>query len=83
MKEKKIVEVTVLTMYVCDKCDEDVGNYGFEVSEFELTHKTGTSYPECGSGEYQEVHLCKSCAEGLFDLLKENGYRINEAKWDH
>ena len=81
-KEKKLVEVTVSNEYFCDKCNEKIGNYGFDAFDFELTHRTGTSYPECGSGIDQEVHLCQDCAKGLFELLEDNGYRINEEKWD-
>lgn len=28
------------------------------------------------------MELCSDCAEECIELLKSNGYRINESEWD-
>lgn len=81
-KEKRMMEVTVVNYFLCDKCSVKITKDHFDAFEFELVLKTGSAYPEGGSGETSEIHLCKVCAPELFTLLEENGYAVNHSKWD-
>jgi hypothetical protein len=80
VREKKKVTVTQ-TKYlhtVCDKCDNVIQHYGsFDQFDCTLTLKTGEMFPEGGSIEIKEIHLCQSCANELFTRLKSEGYNIN------
>ena len=82
--EKQIKEVDVVTesYSLCDKCNEKIRTGSYDAFEFELEYKTGSSYPEGGSGEKKEMELCDKCADDCIRLLKDNGYRINESQWD-
>lgn len=81
-KQMKLVEVTVDSYTLCDKCNEKIKKDSYDAFECEFIHKTGSSYPEGGSGEKQEMQLCQKCAVALVDLLKANGYRVNDSEWD-
>jgi hypothetical protein len=81
-KEIKEVEVVTESYNLCDKCNEEIQTPGFDAFEFELEYRTGETYPECGSGDKKEMELCAKCADDCIQLLKNNGYRINESKWD-
>tara|TARA_R110000765_G_scaffold327923_1_gene418957 strand:+ start:458 stop:727 length:270 start_codon:yes stop_codon:yes gene_type:complete len=82
--EKQIKEVEVITesYSLCDRCNEKIQTGSYDAFEFELEYKTGDSYPEGGSGEKKEMELCDKCADDCIQLLKDNGYRINESEWD-
>lgn len=81
-KEKQFKEVIVEAYDLCDKCNQKITKGNFDAFDFELVLKTGSAYPEGGSGETDEVHLCSECAPELFGLLKKKGYRVNHSKWD-
>ena len=78
--ENQIKEVEVITesYRLCDKCNKKIQVGGYDAFEFELEYITGTSYPEGGSGKKKEMELCDKCADDCIQLLKDNGYRINE-----
>lgn len=82
-KQIKEVDVVVENYSLCDKCNVRIGSIGFDVSEFDLTYKTGISYPEFGHGKKKEMELCGKCADDCIKLLKEKGYRINESEWEY
>lgn len=85
-KEKKMqeIDVTLEDYNLCDKCNEKIGLEDiYDAFDFCLYHKTGTSYPEGGSGQKQEVELCKKCSVELMALLKTNGYRITDSEWNN
>lgn len=82
-KQTKEVEVTVECYEICDKCNEKIEKDAGDAFEFDFLHKTGSTYPEGGAGEQQEMDLCKICAEDLVSRLREMGYRISDSEWDY
>ena len=84
-KEKRMKEVEVILedFNLCDKCNCKIEKEdSYDSFECEFTHKTGSSYPEGGSGEKQEMELCQKCAVECVELLRANGYRITDSEWD-
>lgn len=66
----------------CDKCHEEITTKKYDAFECSFYLRTGNNFPESGSGENKSMDLCSNCADGLIDLLRNNGYRINESEWD-
>ena len=81
-KQIKEVEVTTESYHLCDKCNEKIQPGLFNAFEFKLEYITGENYPEGGRGEKKEMELCDKCADDCIQLLKDNGYRINESEWE-
>ena len=81
-KQMKEVDVTIGSYTYCDKCNEEIKTDNYDAFECSLIHKTGSVYPEGGSGEKQEMELCQKCAIDLVALLRENGYRVSDFDWD-
>jgi hypothetical protein len=81
-KQMKEVDVTIESYTLCDKCNEKIKTGRYNAFKCEFIHKTGSSYPEGGSGEKQEMELCQNCAVKLVDLLRANGYRVTDSEWD-
>ena len=83
-KEKKVkeVEVTVESYTLCDKCNERIKTGSYDYFECGFTYKTGSSYPEGGSGELQSMQLCPKCADECVELLRANGYRVTDSEWE-
>jgi len=84
--EKRIKEViqTVEDYNICDKCNNKIKTEdNWDAFECGFILKTGSKYPEGGSGDKQEMELCKECVDEFIMLLKTNGYRINESEWDY
>lgn len=82
-KRMKEVDVTIEDYNLCDKCNEKIKKEdSYDAFECEFIYKTGSSYPEGGSGEKQEMELCQKCAVELVALLKTNGYRVTDSEWD-
>jgi len=80
-KEKQEVEYYDKTY--CDKCGEEIKNtFKGDAFSCELNYRTGTSYPEGGSGEEWVMELCPKCAIELISLLTAKGYRIIHQEWD-
>ena len=81
-KQIKEVEVTTESYSLCDKCNERILTSGYDAFKFELEYKTGDIHPGGGIGDKSEVELCPVCADACIQLLKDNGYRINESEWE-
>jgi len=82
-KQMKEVEVTIENYCLCDKCNGKIEKENsYDVFECDFIHRTGSSFPEGGSGEKQEMDLCQKCAVELVALLRENGYRVSDSVWD-
>lgn len=81
--EKQMQDVIIESYSLCDKCGDRIKQVHYDAFDFNLTYKTGTSYPEGGEGCETTVDLCPKCAEELIELLKEKGYRINQEEWDY
>ena len=84
-KERQIkeVDVTIDSYTLCDKCNEKIKTDNCDAFECKFIHKTGSNYPEGGSGEKQEMELCQKCAVELVALMRENGYRVSDSEWDY
>ena len=67
---------------LCDKCGEKIEVVSYDAFECTVEHKTGESYPEGGSGDVENLELCKTCAIKMIDLLSSNGYNIQKTEWD-
>jgi hypothetical protein len=85
---KEIIQkVETNIQFWCDWCKKEIPDprytHNYEVNDFELSWRTGESYPECGSGEIKKVELCDDCKEKLFNWLKENGCEIQEGEWEN
>ena len=81
-KEMQEVEVIDEKYNVCDKCDEKIEVDMYDAFSCDFTVTTGHRISNDGSGEYQEMELCKICTDKLVEFLKENGYRIRTREWD-
>lgn len=81
-KEQRVMEVIVQDYYKCDKCAMIIKVPMYDAFECTIEMRTGTAYPEGGTGETTEIHLCPECAPKLFTFLKEAGYAINRTEWD-
>ena len=82
-KQMKEVEVIIENYNLCDKCNEKIETEdNHDAFECEFIHKTGSNYLEGGSGKKQEMELCQKCAVELVTLLRQNGYRVTDSKWD-
>lgn len=89
MRHMKTIEVPATTREIvdfvtCDICGEKINRSdGYEVNEIEVRHKTGTSYPECGSGEETSVDMCGKCFdEKLVPWLRSQGAEPRTEEWD-
>lgn len=82
--ERRVQEVKVVveSYSLCDKCNEKIKTDNYDAFECEFTHKTGSSYPDGGSGSIQEMELCQKCAVEFVELLRQNGYRVTDSEWD-
>jgi len=81
--EKQTKEVTVECYLICDKCGKRIKPKDrFDAFECEFIYKTGSSYPEGGSGNKLSLDLCQECGIKATKLFKDNGFKIQETKWD-
>ena len=79
-KEKKEVEVIVEQYNTCDKCNKRIKYESFEDFDCSLTYRSGHSYPEGFFGKNYHMDICQDCADEFLELLKENGYKLNEGE---
>lgn len=89
MKHMKTVAVPATTREVvdfvtCDLCGAKIDTRdNYEVNEVEVHHKTGSSYPEGGSGEDVSVDMCGKCFdEKLVPWLRSQGVEPRTEEWD-
>ena len=77
-KEKKVVEKGT-----CDLCGIVIEHRAFSAEEVEVRHRTGSSYPEGGSGTVVEVDMCGSCFDNkLVPWLRSQGVEPQTREWD-
>lgn len=81
VKERTVVKKTHDKTF-CDKCNAEINIDQYDAFECDITLKTGSQYPEGGSGDRAEIDLCPHCSESLFKSLEADGYRINIEEWD-
>jgi len=78
--EKRTADYTWTESTICDICKKVHKGSGwkketFEVLETEVRIKTGSSYPEGGSGEDMHFDICPKCfMEKLIPWLKGMGW---------
>lgn len=82
-KQMKEVEVTIENHVLCDKCNEKIEPDNFDAFQCEFKLKTGHSFPDGSGGELQEMDICEKCADNLVELLRNNGYRVNDGEWGY
>ena len=89
MKHTRLIDVpattkTVVSRVTCDLCGKRVETQDrYEIDEVTISHKTGSSYPEGGSGEIASVDMCSDCFnEKLVPWLKTQGAAIQTEDWD-
>jgi len=87
-KERKTWEAFVVVRVTCDICgydgkDGDWKENTYDVRETQVSLRTGTSYPDGGSGVEYEVDLCPKCfAERLIPWLESQGAAVRKTEWD-
>jgi len=80
--EERLMPVVVSSKTICDKCGKEIlPARRFDAYNFTFEVKTGTAYPEGGSGEKVEMDLCEGCAVTLVDILTSQGYRLTKNEW--
>lgn len=88
MKHMKTVEVPATTreevdFVTCDLCGAKIEGRGYDVDEVEVRHKTGSNYPEGGSGDETAVDMCGKCFdEKLVPWLRSQGAEPRTEDWD-
>lgn len=88
MKHKKTVRVPAETREVvdhltCDLCQCEIKPARFEVSQVEVSLRTGSCFPEGGSGEVKEYDICQSCFESkLMIWLSSQGAEPQTREWE-
>lgn len=88
MEHMKTVNVAAFTreeidFTTCDLCGERITNQSYEVNEVEVSHKTGTAYPEGGHGETIHFDICGPCFTGkLVPWLSAQGAEPCVEEWD-
>ena len=81
--EKQLKDVTVECYVLCDKCGEKIKDKLYDAFTFDMEYKIGDAYPKGGSGGKWGLDLCPVCAPKFIELLKENGYKVQESEWDY
>lgn len=88
MKHTKTVEVPATTREIishvtCDLCGAKIETRDpYEVDEVEIRHKTGSNYPEGGSGDEIHVDMCGKCFdEKLVPWLRSQGVQPRTEDW--
>ena len=82
-KPEKIESVYINTS--CDCCKKviiDPG--GYDVDDIDISSRSGTIYPECGSGVEFEINMCRDCFDNKFLewMNSEFGFTPTEKDWD-
>lgn len=83
--EKEVVHIQrTIKDILCDKCGKPVERIGiYDHRELHVCFRTGSSYPEGGSGTQWEVEdLCDKCVGDLRQLLEANGFKVADSEWD-
>jgi len=89
--ERKTYETDVVMKVTCDICGREgqmsdwpvEGGTGYETNETKVYFKTGTAYPEGGSGVEYDVDVCPKCfTERLIPWLRSQGAAVRKTEWD-
>lgn len=86
-EEEYIAKVT------CDICGVD-GKYRHEGAQWEkesyqtnetiILWKKGSNYPEGGSGDAYNIHICPNCFEKkLMPWLRDQGVNLKSEEWEY
>lgn len=69
---------------ICDVCKQEIPRPDtYEVSEIEVKHRKGNSYPEGGSGTEKTCDICPVCFETkVVPALEALGVTFAEPDWD-
>lgn len=76
----------------CDLCGakqkrpdaDEWGDSSYDVSEVTIEYRSGSSYPEGGSGTEQRFDVCPKCfKEKLVAWMESQGATITETEWDY
>lgn len=83
--EAKEVTEVVKSWETCDICGAELGGlHGNDISESEVSLRTGYSYPDCGSTTTVSADLCAQCFETkLIPWLEIQGVTMQreECSW--
>jgi hypothetical protein len=74
----------VLDKTTCDLCGSVINSERGDAEEVEVKHRTGSSYPEGGSGQEVRVDMCGDCFDDkLVPWLRAQGAdpRIEDWEW--
>jgi hypothetical protein len=93
-KRSRTYDETVTVEVRCDLCGRTAprpghgqgtwGQYGGDVNEVTVSHRSGSSYPEGGSGETVEFDVCPDCfRDKLVPWLRSQGAEPRTTEWDH
>ncbi len=93
MKNTKLIlvtrEVTEIVSITCDLCKRTVKkdswgtSGGDNVAESTVSLKTGSWFPEGGSGDLVKFDICPSCfRDKLIPMLAQMGATPTKSEWD-
>lgn len=88
MRHMKTVEVPATTEQVldkttCDLCGAEIKVGRYSAEKVDVRHRTGSNYPECGSGEEVSVDMCGDCFDTkLVPWLRTQGANTNTEDWN-
>lgn len=89
MKQYKTVHVPasdneVLDKTLCDLCGTEIAPGCYDAEDVDITHRSGHSYPEGGSGKETTIDMCGECfEEKLVPWVIEQGGRPTVRDWDY
>jgi len=71
----------------CNKCGKELDGAIFDYNNYEydwfnISFSDSFSEEECGSGKAFKMNLCEPCSELLIELVKLNGFKVNEKLCD-
>lgn len=76
-------DVMELDRVTCDFCGETIAPDVYDAEEVTVSHRTGSRYPEGGSGEMISVDMCGACFDSkLLPWIEECGVVATRAEWD-
>jgi formate dehydrogenase assembly factor FdhD len=89
MKHMKIVEVPakteeVIDFVTCDLCKMKIDQSNkYQINDVEVSHRTGHSCPDGGSGELVSFDICGKCFdEKIVPFLQLFGAEPTKSEWD-
>jgi len=94
IKEERVRPASTYFVVIRMKCDlcgrestkpaQGWEENSFQVEEIEISHRSGEQYPESGSGDKIEIHLCPECFRNkLVPWLQSQGADVKYEEWDY